>query len=115
MMAIGPSHTASSAETSPTAKKGGRPSSRRRIQLLATNSGPNPAGSPIETASGWSGVASARSAIFDHRVATQVAQVALRLLVQTLLGEGGLNVLRRRDVDLGGIVAAAQDQDAHPF
>ena len=53
--AIGPSQTARTAETLPTAKKGGSLSSRRRSQLLAMTSGPIPAGSPSETASGHGG------------------------------------------------------------
>ena len=47
--------------------------SARRSQALAITSGPMPAGSPIETASG---ITSA-SAILDHRVTAQVAELLL--------------------------------------
>src|SRR5690348_2349679 len=79
---IGPSHTARTAETLPTARKGGTSSSRLRSQLLAMTSGPMPAGSPSETASGTVGW----SAIVDHRVAPEIAQITLRAALHPLLG-----------------------------
>ena len=48
----GPSHTLRSDAQSPTAKNGGRPRASRITQLLATISGPIPAGSPSGTAKG---------------------------------------------------------------
>ena len=103
--ATGPSQTARTAETLPTAKKGGSASSRRRSQLLAMTSAPMPAGSPSETASGMS----AGSAIIDHRVAPQVAQVALRPAVRPAARSSCVVDLVRRSAP----VAAAGSSRPH--
>src|SRR6185295_6031087 len=109
--AIGPSQTARTAETLPTAKKGGTRRARRCSQLFAITSGPMPAGSPSATASGLS----AGSAIIDHRVAPQIAQIALRPPVHPLLLDLALDLGRVRRADLGRVVAAAHDEDADPL
>src|ERR1044072_8055892 len=74
-------------------------------------SGPIPAGSPRATASGLS----AGSAIVDHRVAPQIAQVALRPAVDPLLLHLGRDLGRIGGAGAGRIVASAQDEDADPL
>ena len=66
MMTTGPSHTAARLRGSPTAKNGGKPKSPRCSQHLAMTSGPIPAGSPSETASG-AAHRLARHALSDSR------------------------------------------------
>ena len=69
--------------------------SPRLSQHLAMTSGPIPAGSPSETASGWDrdgrhGAAPNRNsglAEFDHRVAAKIAQIAPRARVHPLFVE----------------------------
>src|SRR6185437_309230 len=74
----------------PHTKKAGRPSLSRRAQASQISSGPTPAGSPSETASG----AGATSVVvFDHRVAAQVAQVALRAFAYAVVFELRLNLV----------------------
>lgn len=71
-------------------KKGASPSSARTAQARATSSGPTPAGSPSETATGKD---TRRSAILDHRVATQVAKNASPALVNPLIFETVLHLV----------------------
>src|SRR5690349_2667200 len=86
-------------------------------------SGPIPAGSPSETArgataersiSGASLKADVRSAKFDHRIAAQVAKVALGARIDPLLIDLVVDVVvaRRRLVDL---IAAADDERPDAF
>src|SRR4051794_22927968 len=84
MTSMGPSHTAAIERGSPIATNGGSRSSSRESQHFAITSGPIPAGSPREIASGGGGVAgmepaliaNGRSAVFDHCVAAKVRQIA---------------------------------------
>src|SRR4051812_17888772 len=108
----GPPQTAAIASGEPTPKKGARPASRRAVQALAKISGPIPAGSPRETASGD---ATGRSAIVDDGVAAKVAQVTQRPHVDPLLGQLARHLIVGDVVDRRRIVAAAQDEDADPF
>ena len=85
---------------------------------LAMISGPIPAGSPIETTSG--GVAPpggpaklVKSAILDHRVASQVAQLLLGAQVDARFLELALHLVGRRQLRRLGVVATAQDEAAH--
>ena len=52
IVVIGPVQTREIARASPTAKNGASPVFRQELHALAMISGPIPAGSPIETASG---------------------------------------------------------------
>src|SRR3546814_10171338 len=75
------------ARSSPTAKKQGRRRRSRASQLLATTSGPTPAGSPSATARGGRARASTVLPIVDNRVAAKVAQIALGAHAHPLLVE----------------------------
>src|SRR3546814_7267870 len=77
MRTIGPRQITERARSSPTAKKQGRRRRSRASQLLATTSGPTPAGSPSATARGGRARASTVLPIVDNRVAAKVAQIAL--------------------------------------
>src|SRR3546814_2716843 len=77
----GPSQTARRDAASPTAKKGDRPRASRMTQLLATISGPMPAGSPSDTAKG--GI-SAGSVIVDNGIAAKIAQIDAGALVDQI-------------------------------
>src|SRR3546814_17608705 len=77
MRTIGPRQITERARSSPTAKKQGRRRRSRASQLLATTSGPTPAGSPSATASGGRARASTVLPIVDNRVAAKVAQIGL--------------------------------------
>src|SRR3954468_20926373 len=92
---MGPSQMAAIERPSPIATNGGKSNSTRWSQHLAITSGPIPAGSPSETASGESGARGTaagpsdfgRLAEFDHRIAPKVAQIAPRAAVHALLVE----------------------------
>src|SRR5205085_3938024 len=116
---MGPSHTAAIERGSPIATNDGRANADRLSQHFAMTSGPIPAGSPRDTASGGSGVddiSRRRSWLwplteFDHRVAAQIAQVALGARIDPLVVELVVDLVVARRAG-GRLVAAANDQDA---
>src|SRR5690606_679231 len=91
-------------------RNGGRRSALRACQALRRSSGPTPAGSPSDTARGGS----MGSVIVDHRVAAQVAKVALGALADALVLELGQD---RRPIRFGRsgrrVVAPAHHQHAN--
>src|SRR6185369_6328060 len=126
MISIGPSHTASTERGSPIATNGGRPKLARLSQHFARTSGPIPAGSPRQIASGSEESDATRAASigkaarvyrkaalaeFDHRIPAKVAQIPAGAKVEPLLVDlvEDLVVGRRRRVDF---VAPANHQ--HP-
>src|SRR3546814_172479 len=112
--ATGPSQAAAIAAMSPMATKGGRLFSRRAAHARAATSGPTPAGSPMVTAIGCRLLGSGmRSAIFDHGIPAQVAQIALSPLVDLVLQQFLLDLLEVRGGRGLRHVAAAEHKDAH--
>src|SRR5579884_830665 len=120
---MGPSQIAASERGSPIATNGGSAKLSRLSQHFAMTSGPMPAGSPSETASGArpsdaisraSLPKTPRLAEFDHRVAPEVAQIALRARVDPLFIELVVDIVvaRRRG---GNFVAAAKHERADAF
>src|SRR5690606_30451807 len=93
----------------PATRNGGSRSASRRIHAWQINSGPTPAGSPSDTASG----AGIGSVIFDHRVAAEVAQVALPALVDAVVLDLGHQRVAVRPGVGRRVVAAAQHEDPH--
>src|SRR3954447_3237137 len=98
---------------SPIATKTGKANVERLSQHLEITSGPIPAGSPRETASGDSGerAISGRPwrrrglAEFDHRIAAQIAQVTPRARIEPLLVDLVIDVVIARSA--GGRFVAA--------
>src|SRR6478735_990182 len=110
MRSTGPDQMASTERMSPTTKNGGSPSVLRNSQAFTTIAGPMPAGSPSAIASGAS---CQGSAIINHRVPTQIAQIAPRPHIHALLFKLGHDRLGIRAGRRLGIVAAANHQHAH--
>src|SRR5690606_20121977 len=94
----------SSSPAPPQTKNGGNLSASRRAQASQISSGPTPAGSPSDTARGGDGA----SVILDHRIAAQVAQVALGALADAVVLELGHQLVIVRTAVGRGIVPAAQ-------
>src|SRR4051794_10199346 len=119
MTSMGPSHTAAIERGSPIATNGGSRSSSRESQHFAMTSGPIPAGSPREIASGGGGVAgmepaliaNGRSAGFDHCVAAKVRQIAASARVHPVPVYLVVDVVVAWRVRVG-LIAAANHQ--HP-
>src|SRR5512146_2263009 len=117
---IGPSQTAATDRGSPIATNGGKRNSSRESQHFAITSGPIPAGSPSETASGLGGVAdinvaligNLRSAEFDHRVASKIRKISPCAHVHPLFVELAVDVVIGRRVCLR-FVPAADDQNTN--
>src|SRR3546814_10830622 len=87
MRTIGPRQIPERARSSPTAKKQGRRRRSRASQLLATTSGPTPAGAPSATARGGRARGSTVLPIVENRVEAKVAQLALGAHAHPLLVE----------------------------
>src|SRR5690606_12685378 len=110
----------SKASGSPTKKNGGAPS--RAAQTRAASSRPIPAGSPIETASGFM---ASLCAGYDGGFAAQVAQIAVRQHRQFLLPQPLFDLVSIRygrparfapaDHDDGGLVATDDDGRGAPL
>src|SRR5215212_394507 len=114
IISIGPSQTALTERGSPIATNGGRLNAERLSQHLARTSGPMPAGSPSEIASGVSGrpataaalIRKSRLAEFDHRIAAKVAQIAASAQVYPLLVELVVHLVEGGIAGLAFVAAA---------